>query len=164
LILDHASNENILLIARIEKRCEMLSCFASSTEGSVEAWHYYRALSVMPRIKGTSLFYHFRHDLGPWYLCFSLASEFTWEQVKKSIALRRLEKSPSEKYGLTKMAPDLLSWLLSKNHETFNLHLSPNVEDDLKLGIGIDVEQIGKKKSSTIIRSALPGNYGKDRV
>jgi hypothetical protein len=43
------------------------------------------------------------------------------------------------------MASDLLSWLLSKNHETFNLHLSPNVEDDLKLGIGIDVEQIGKK-------------------
>jgi hypothetical protein len=145
LILDHETNESILLVAPIEKRCEVLSCFPRSTEGSLEAWHYYRALSVMHRIKGTSLFYHFWHDLGSWYLGFSLASEFTWEKVKKSITLRRLQKSPSEKYGLTKRASDLLSWLLSKNYEEFNLHLSPDVENDLKLGIGIDVEQIEKK-------------------
>jgi hypothetical protein len=69
----------------------------------------------MPRIKGISLFYHFRDDLGPWYLGFSLASGLAWEQVKESIKFRRLEKSPSEEYGLTKNASDLLSWLLSKN-------------------------------------------------
>jgi len=145
LILDHAANEKILLVARIEKRCEMLSCFPSSTEGVLESWHYYRALSAMPRIKGTSMFYHFGHDLGPWYLGFTLASELSWEQVKQSIKLRRLEKSPSEKYGLTKMASDLLSWLLSKKYEDFALHLSPDLEDDLKLGVGIDIDQIGKK-------------------
>jgi hypothetical protein len=83
--------------------------------------------------------------LGPWYLGFSLASELTWEQVKQSIKLRRLEKSPSEKYGLTKWPSDLLSWLLSKNYEKFNLHLSPDVENDLKLGIGVDVEKVGKE-------------------
>jgi hypothetical protein len=66
LILDYASNENILLIARIEKRCEVLSRFPCC-EGSLEACHYYRALSTMPRIKGTSLFYHFGRNLGPWY-------------------------------------------------------------------------------------------------
>jgi hypothetical protein len=98
----------------------------------------------MPRIKGTSLFYHFGHDLGPWYLGFGLASGFTWEQVKESVTLRRLEKSPSERYGLTKMASDLFSWLVSKNYEKFDLHLSPDVEKDLKLGVGIDIEQIGK--------------------
>jgi hypothetical protein len=42
-------------------------------------------------------------------------------------------------------ASDLLSWLLSKNYENFDLHLSPDVEDNLKLGIGIDVERVGKK-------------------
>jgi hypothetical protein len=99
----------------------------------------------MPRIKGTSLFYHFGHDLGPWYLGFSLASELTWEQVKQSIKLRRLEKSPSEKYGLTKMASHPLSWLVSKNYEEFDLHLSPDLVDDLKLGVGINLEQVGKK-------------------
>jgi hypothetical protein len=62
-----------------------------------------------------------------------------------SITLRRLEKSPSERYGLTKMSSSLLSRLLSKDHEEFNLHLSPYVENDLKLGVGIDIEQIGKK-------------------
>jgi hypothetical protein len=75
----------------------------------------------------------------------SLASELTWEQVKQSIKLRRLEKSPSEKYGLTKWASDLLLWLVSKDYEKFDLHLSPDVEKDLKLGVGIDIEQIGKK-------------------
>jgi hypothetical protein len=83
--------------------------------------------------------------LGPWCLGFSVASELSWEQVKESIRLRRLEKSTSEKYGLTKSASDLLLWLLSKNYEEFDLHLSPDVEKDLKLGIGIDVEKIGKK-------------------
>jgi len=145
LILDHEAEQSILLIARIEERCEVLSCFPQSAEGVLESWHYYRALSAMPRIKGTSLFYHFGHDLGPWYLGFSLASELTWKQVKQSIKLRRLEKSPSEKYGLTKNASDLLSWLLGKDYEKFDLHLSPDVEDNLKLGIGVDVEKIGKK-------------------
>jgi hypothetical protein len=70
LILDNGAEQSILLVARIEKRREVLSCFPHS-EGSLEAWHYYRALSAMPRIKGTSLFYHFGHDLGPWYLGFS---------------------------------------------------------------------------------------------
>jgi hypothetical protein len=114
LILDHETKGNILLVVRIERRSQVLSLFPRS-EGSLEAWHYYRALSHMPRIKGTSLFYHFRDDLGPWYLGFSLASGLAWEQVKESIKLRRLEKSPSEEYGLTKNASDLLSWLLSKN-------------------------------------------------
>jgi hypothetical protein len=89
LILDYAANENILLIARIEKRCEVLSCFPQSAEGLLESWHYYRALSAMPRIKGTSLFYHFRHDLGPWYIALNLDSDLTWEEVKQSIKLRR---------------------------------------------------------------------------
>jgi hypothetical protein len=144
LILDNEVEESILLVARIEKRSEVLSCFPR-TQGSLEPWDYYEALSAMPRIKGAFLFYHFGHDLGPWYLGFSLASELTWEQVKQSINLRRLEKSPSEKYGLTKLPSDLLSWLLSKNYDEFDLHLSPDVEDNLKLGIGIDLEKIGKK-------------------
>jgi hypothetical protein len=83
--------------------------------------------------------------LGPWYLGLSLASELNWEQVKQSIKLKRLEKSPSEKYGLTKNASDLLSRLLTKDYEKFDLHLSPDLEDDMKLGIGIDIDQIGKK-------------------
>ena len=36
-------------------------------------------------------------------------------------------------------------FLLSENYQEFDLHLSPDIEDELKLGIGIDVEQIGKK-------------------
>jgi hypothetical protein len=99
----------------------------------------------LPTLARPGRFYHFGHDLGSWYLGFSLASELTWKQVKQSIKLSRLEKSPSEKYGLTKMASDLLSWLLSKDYEKFDLHLSPGVEDNLKLGIGIDIEKIGKK-------------------
>jgi len=45
----------------------------------------------MPRIKGTSLFYHFGHDLGPWYIGLRLVSDPTWEQAKQPIKLRRLE-------------------------------------------------------------------------
>jgi hypothetical protein len=99
----------------------------------------------MHRIKGTSLFYHFGHDLGPWYNVLSLDSDLTREEVRQAIKLRRLEKSPSEKYGLTKNASDLLSWLLTKDYEKFDLHLSPDVEKGLKLGIGIDIDQVGKK-------------------
>jgi hypothetical protein len=43
-------------------------------------------------------------------------------------------------------------------YEKFDLHLSPDVEDNLKLGIGIDVDKIGKtcggRGSSS--RSVLP--------
>jgi hypothetical protein len=73
---------------------------------------------------------------------------------KQSIKLRRLQKSPSEKYGLMKMASDLLSWLLSKNYEEFNLHLSPDVEDNLKLGIGIDVERSERRISGNYLISS----------
>lgn len=145
LILVHAPKENVLLVARIGKRSEVMSCFPSNTEKSLAPAHYYEALSAMPAIKGTLLFYNFGHDLGPWCVGFSLTPDSTWENVKQSIELRRLEKSPSEKYGLTKKASDLLSWLLSKDFEKFELHLSPDVEKELKLGVGIDIDQIGKK-------------------
>jgi hypothetical protein len=65
LILDQVAKEDILLVARIEKRREVLSCFPRAEE-SLEGWHYYEALSAMPRIRGTSLFYRFGHELGPW--------------------------------------------------------------------------------------------------
>jgi len=38
-------------------------------------------------------------------------------------------------------------------YEKFDLHLSPDVEDKLKLGIGIDVDKIGKTCGEEALRA-----------
>ncbi len=91
------------------------------------------------------MFYSFAADLGLWYCGFQLSEGYTWEKVKETIRQRRREKPPEEKYGLSVESSRVLTWLLNDDYEDFERHLSPSVEDCLKLEIGIDLEEVGEK-------------------
>lgn len=108
-------------------------------------------LDRMPRIHGAGMFYHFPNSSEPWYFGLYLLDGYTWKEVKNLILKRRQEKPPTEKYGLSRESAQVFSWLIGHNYELFKRHLSPPVEDHLKVEIGIDVEKVGKKNIEQLL-------------
>lgn len=108
-------------------------------------------LDRMPKIHGAGMFYHFPKSSAPWYFGLYLLDDYTWQEVKNLILKRRQEKPPTEKYGLSCESAQVFSWLISQNYEHFKRHLSPPVEDYLKVEIGIDVEKVGEKNIGQLL-------------
>ena len=109
------------------------------------------SLDRMPKIHGAGMFYHFPKSSAPWYFGLYLLDGYTWQGVKNLILKRRKEKPPTEKYGLSRESAQVFSWLISQNYEHFKRHLSPPVEDYLKVEIGIDIEKVGEKNISQLL-------------
>ena len=108
-------------------------------------------LDRMPQLHGAGMFYHFPKSSAPWYFGLYLLDGYTWQEVKNLILKRRQEKPPTEKYGLSRESAQVFSWLMSQNYEHFKRHLSPPVEDYLKVEIGIDIEKVGEKNIGQLL-------------
>ena len=145
LILSRLDEGDIFLVFRIGTRREKQFCFPRTQEDSLESKSYASALYRMPEIRGVSLFYSFSAEMGPWYCGLKLLSGYTWDKVRSGIRSRRSEQPPEKKYGLSGEASKVLTWFLDQNYESFERHLSPEVEECLALEIGIDIEDIGEK-------------------
>ena len=175
LVFQHDETQEMLMILRVGTRKELKHCFSAAKkktekapqtsdddddeevgeEAEAEQRSPNDLLGRMPRIHGAGMFYHFPNSSEPWYFGLYLLDGYTWKEVKNLILKRRQEKPPTEKYGLSRESAQVFSWLIGQNYELFKRHLSPPVEDHLKVEIGIDVEKLGKKNNAELIHYAI---------